>query len=565
MGVAIFFVFVQQQRGGVLKSRLTISITGLLLIAAVVVPGMSEKVFEEQNGYVCIEAESVTPEGEWLVHTDNSEHEFIDGFTGGGCIHFIGNSERSGSPKDPITYNVKINAPGDYALIIRGLEAPMESNDGTWANDCYAKMEGQSDYLGEFTKHVLLGGSYSWSWGVEAEDGTHNFKWPVYDLSVGTHQFKIAGRSKNFMIDRFVLYKDITKDEAEDITLEPSPVAGAINVDFNEPQNTNIPLDSSIIVDISASTDSGVIESVTLRVDGTEEESIDGTPLATEITGLSKGSHEFTAVAYTDYGDSGKTTLSINVYDEGDILYVKAESGSMADGMSVVSDADAISGQAIYGTNGSTSAPSDGHSKAEYTVTIPSEGSWYAWGRFSYPDDTHNSFWISVDGGTSQRFANGDTYDQYHWEGHMNEGAVDLGNLSAGDHTITVYVREPGQDNLLDALCIASNENYTPSDADVEFQSDLTANECCFVTYNDNEPGMRVVSNGNTIQLQVPRHVVVKHASLVSVKGAVVSRGTVINDARVDFNKALSISPGVYIFRLDVPGYGIVSNRYLFR
>lgn len=177
----------------------------------------------ETNGYLCIGAESTRSDlGNWVRHTDTAAHDFVDGFSGAGCLQFIGNREMSGPPDSVLTYRIRITNPGVYRLAIRGLEAPMETKEGDKANDCYARMQGQPDWRGKFTKHVLLGASYKWSWNVKSEYAHHKFAIAEYNLAAGDHTFQIAGRSKNFFIDRIVLYKDLKRDKATDLKLAPS-------------------------------------------------------------------------------------------------------------------------------------------------------------------------------------------------------------------------------------------------------------------------------------------------------------------------------------------------------
>jgi hypothetical protein len=434
-------------------------------------------VIVEQNGYICFEAEVVTPDGEWLIHTDNKEHDFIDGFTGDGCIHFTGNSETNGQVNSPITYTVRISNPGNYYLKIRGLEAPLESGAGDKANDCYAKMVGQSDYLGIFTKHVLLGSSYQWNWKVKAEDGHHNFKWPVYNLSTGEHEFKIAGRSKNFFIDRIVMYKDISETEAKDLSLTPSPIdyGGNPIVSISSPANNSSMLaGEDITIEADARDSDGSINKVEFYEGNNKLGEDNSAPYNYTWSNVPAGSYTFKAKAIDNENNTSTTSTSIEVIDMSNILFIPAEEGNESHGMAEINDSYAVSNKSIYGTTGNTSAPASGDSKSTYNINLPSSGKWYAWGRFSYPDDQNNSFWIAIDGGTAQRFGNGQTtYNQYHWEGYMDQGGVDLGSLTAGNHTITIWSREPHADNLLDVICLTSNPGYTPSDED-EALNDIT-------------------------------------------------------------------------------------------
>ena len=180
-----------------------------------------EGVTEENDGYVVLEAESADMTGKWVKRTA-ADVQGTGGFTSSGYIRFTGNTEATGPANDVLTYKIKINNPGKYKLILRGLEAPLETGEGDKANDCYVRMVGQPGNFGSFKKHVLLGNSFQWSFNIKAEFATHTFTQPVYDLSAGVHTFQIAGRSKNFHIDRIVLYKDLSDNEAKNLSLENS-------------------------------------------------------------------------------------------------------------------------------------------------------------------------------------------------------------------------------------------------------------------------------------------------------------------------------------------------------
>lgn len=165
----------------------------------------------EKDGIIIVEAEDTDSDlGEWVIYTDaNNPHSFMSGWTGDGCIFFTGNSNPGGPVNSELKYKLYINNPGTYRLSLRGMETGLEGAAGDQTNDCYVKMTGQStdDCEGKFTKWVLLGKAKEWSWNTTLECGHHNFVKTNYDLDQGVHEFWIAGRSKNFAIDRFIIHK----------------------------------------------------------------------------------------------------------------------------------------------------------------------------------------------------------------------------------------------------------------------------------------------------------------------------------------------------------------------
>lgn len=170
------------------------------------VPDSAENLYHEIEGMVVIDPAAAAIPGDWIIYSAAGEFDFVEGFTGEGCIRFTGNTEVSGPPEAPVTFSIKINTTGTYSLALRALEAPLETGEGDKANDCYVRMEGQKGWEGEDIKHVLLGGSFLWSWNVKAEPEYHTFKFPEYELDAGVHRLIVSGRSKNFFIDRIILF-----------------------------------------------------------------------------------------------------------------------------------------------------------------------------------------------------------------------------------------------------------------------------------------------------------------------------------------------------------------------
>lgn len=244
------------------------------------------------------------------------------------------------------------------------------------------------------------------------------------------------------------------------------------------PQNLTLRSSSAISLTIAwdpaEDTESGVRE-YRVYVDGrrllTSEE-----PSAT-IPGLSANtSYDIQVSAVNNVLEESprSTTVSFGTADKQsppNTLFFPARAGMLVRDMQESANTrGSLSGTSIYGSRGSTDGPAEDHSRAEYLVDLPASGTWYAWGRFRFSSDTRNSYWISLDGDEPRRFGNGEhALDSWHWEGYMREGAVELGSVDRGTHTLVVHTREPGGDNLLDALCLTADRSYTPHDSDVVF------------------------------------------------------------------------------------------------
>ncbi|MBD3244268.1 MAG: hypothetical protein GF331_26990, partial [Chitinivibrionales bacterium] len=202
------------------------AILGVLLCAASGTAVGQTTTFYEHDGIVVVQVESVPPGDNWHARTGDfvlTGSHTVAGYTGNSCYQFEGNAESGGSVNGIMSYDISIQTPGTYQLYMRVMEAPIETGEGDKGNDCYVRMNGQDGCEGQFTKYVLLGESYQWSWGVKLECSHHSFSDARYNLAAGTHRFQIAGRSKNFLVDRFTLALVGTSVNPYDIDLPESP------------------------------------------------------------------------------------------------------------------------------------------------------------------------------------------------------------------------------------------------------------------------------------------------------------------------------------------------------
>ncbi len=90
---------------------------------------------------------------------------------------------------------------------------------------------------------------------------------------------------------------------------------------------------------------------------------------------------------------------------------------------------------------------------AVYSFEIGEPGDYIIWGLVSAPDDTSDSFWISVDGEKTRQW-NLKTGSGWHW----SRGGPHY--LSNGQHTLTIHWREDG--SKLDRILITGDADYHP-------------------------------------------------------------------------------------------------------
>lgn len=193
-----------------------------LLILLPVVLAADEPIFLEKGGKVVIEAESTDSRlGKWKKKTDVAD------FKGECHIEFTGNKTELGPPDSPLEYKFKITKSGTYQLILRARKR-LESKREDISNDCYVALKGDFESGGEASIRVLRsdtkmfgGAPDSWGWATQID--VNHIKYPVlYRLKEGeTYELTISGRSKNFNIDRIVLFHD--SHDLRDIQRENPP------------------------------------------------------------------------------------------------------------------------------------------------------------------------------------------------------------------------------------------------------------------------------------------------------------------------------------------------------
>jgi hypothetical protein len=156
--------------------------------------------------------------------------------------------------------------------------------------------------------------------------------------------------------------------------------------------------------------------------------------------------------------------------------------------------ADSLAPLLVFADTSTSSLESGSGDETVYTVNVPADGRWYLWGRFYYPgtENDANSFFVRIDDGDALKFGNNnDAFREWHWDGDGNLAtgagkALDLGQVTAGSHRITVEKREAGggESPRLDVLFLTDDAAAVPTDADAE-----AALEACPQGICDDDPG----------------------------------------------------------------------------
>lgn len=137
----------------------------------------------------------------------------------------------------------------------------------------------------------------------------------------------------------------------------------------------------------------------------------------------------------------------------------EAEHALVAAPMTVKQDVEASEGQYVS-TSITSYAPDPVLTGSNnFIINIPAAGDYFLWARVMGVDGRHNSFWVSLDGGTDAMFEiqpNGDV-----WEWVWQRGPVQPYALSAGLHTLRFSGREA--DARLDKIVLTDNPNFDPA------------------------------------------------------------------------------------------------------
>ncbi len=203
--------------------------------------------FVERDGYVVMEMESAAiPAGhDWVEESD------LVGHTGSSYYRFVGNGVCNGPARSPLTYDFEVTRDATYRLHLRAARYwhcvkgqphnnnRCEENDRTCtslgipngndcsepdqcirtdiSNDAFVHIEdAMGDYVpfnnqpgGSIGKGIKLfgGGNDSWAWTTKNALDTNHKKWAAeWSLEAGRYTLVIQGRSKDFRIDRLLLF-----------------------------------------------------------------------------------------------------------------------------------------------------------------------------------------------------------------------------------------------------------------------------------------------------------------------------------------------------------------------
>ncbi|MGC6427861.1 MAG: hypothetical protein ACON5H_12815 [Akkermansiaceae bacterium] len=190
---------------------------------------VTESIFQEVDGKLVIEAESVPLTGDWILDTTE------EGYTGKGYLRFMPKYIHAivSQTRGVLTYKLRITNPGKYHLALKHSNVGAPERD-KW-NDCWTLMGIDPHPWGSVRK------TYQSISQEQFENGlgfnfrtTHNnygpvahkdgeFSKPIYELTAGDHYFFIMGRSGGYRLDKIHFFKEGVEGFTDD-TQETTPI-----------------------------------------------------------------------------------------------------------------------------------------------------------------------------------------------------------------------------------------------------------------------------------------------------------------------------------------------------
>ena len=273
-------------------------------------------VYQEQGGLLVVEFESTDAGGQW-------KHEkLVPGHTGTGYIRWDG-PDHFGSPgHDPFAVDFDIYDGGIYAFRIRNHH---DHPDSTEENDVWVRLDG-----GPWVK-TFSGVKDQWTWATNHE--FHDDKPPAeYDLSPGRHRIEFSGRSHNFRMDRFHLYRlghphgqDPSQPESPcDVENRPPVARVRVTPDSVSPDDMG---QTTFTLDASGSFDPDSEQSLSFRWRVPRVEYVEGTGPSSPVAKVRLSYTRFAIPVRLTVTDDAEEPLSDRAYE---IVNLLGEEGELS-------------------------------------------------------------------------------------------------------------------------------------------------------------------------------------------------------------------------------------------
>lgn len=200
----------------------------------------SDYIFQEKDGLVHVEFENAEFSDFWKLKTDGTD------FLGKGYMVWDGPQQLAKPGNETISFTLKIAQPGTYQFLwksaVKSGDSGSDHND-TWlrfgdADDFYAQKGNSVVYPKDIGKSPNPEGASKDGWFKIYRSGNNlDFKWQAktfdnnaHDIFVvfeneGMYTMEVSARSSGHAIDKFVLFKDMQKEDATSDTTNLSEIS----------------------------------------------------------------------------------------------------------------------------------------------------------------------------------------------------------------------------------------------------------------------------------------------------------------------------------------------------
>ena len=251
------------------------------------------------------------------------------------------------------------------------------------------------------------------------------------------------------------------------------------------------------------------------------------------------------------------SNLGLSPNGNGNIL-LSAQNGTLQNGATLKSASGSIGTQVAYCISSNSSI--------KFDITIPVSGTWYIWGRFYFLDGNHDSFRIQVDDGSIYTFGNSTPWNQWTWEANGFSN-LSVGNLSSGQHTITVLGREFGTSTLIDQVLLTQDPNFNRTDQSLNLSKEDNNNvvDVKLSKYELSQNYPNPFNPTTIINYSIPKD------GLVSIKvydilgkeiKSLVNEFKSAGTYTVQFNGS-NLASGIYFYKIDATNFSDIKKMIL--
>ena len=214
--------------------------------------GSDDSVLAAEDGIVAVEVESHPTTGDWVEESSKSD------YSGDSYYRWDGPNLFGTPGQGVLSWTFEIFEEGEYKLRIRNLH---DDGDSTMENDCWARMD-DGPWIKVFSGHDFP--TWNWETVFDPEGGGPKTS-AEYDLDVGQHTLQLSGRSNDFRIDRWHLYRTGTPSpqslsiplstpallDAADATLVMDGLDGAADLAIGTDEDTTLIAETNALAGVS--------------------------------------------------------------------------------------------------------------------------------------------------------------------------------------------------------------------------------------------------------------------------------------------------------------------------